>query len=304
MHCAYAIIDFIVIARYASHDMKFLKYLDHALYCIDKLKDVFKDSRSKISHKKTVDENDDDSVDLKKRHFNFSKFHVISHYKELIELYKSIEDFNIEHFEAIHKYLVKCFYQLINKKESFEIQIMQHNTWLINMLILEDMIRHQKFRKISTAKDKLQMQVIASSKHIKLNKLSCLLTSYERFCMKTTELSMKLKTWRHAMSVMKHMKINDLVNCLTVFIRKNRNKTDDFRKSDTQANTWKNDSVWAEKYFITLSTFLITWKRINKDADDLEKLKKKYVRCSSNWQSRDYWWQDHVWVQKHQDEQH
>ncbi len=128
MHCAHAIIDFIVIAHYTSHDTKFLKYLDHALYCINKLKDVFKDLRSKISYRKTVDENNDDSVDLKKWHFNFSKFHIISHYKELIELYESVEDFDIEHFKATHKYLVKCFYQLMNKRESFEIQIMQHNT--------------------------------------------------------------------------------------------------------------------------------------------------------------------------------
>ncbi len=233
MHCAHAIIDFIVIARYTSHDMKFLKYLGYALYCINKLKDVFKDLRSKISHRKTVDENDDDNVDLKKQHFNFSKFHVISYYKEFIELYESIKDFNIEHFEAIYKYLVKCFYQLMNKRKSFEIQIMQHNTWLINMLILEDMIKHQKFRKISIAKDRLQMQVIASSKHIKLNKLSCLFTSYKWFRMKTTELSMKLKMWRHAMSVIKHMKIDDFVNCLTVFIRENQNKINNLCRSDT-----------------------------------------------------------------------
>ncbi len=183
MHCARAIIDFIVIARYASHDTEFLKYLDHALYCIDKLKGVFKDSRPKVSHRKTVDDSDDDSVDLKKRHFNFPKFHVISHYKELIELYGSVEGFDTGHFKATHKYLVKCFYQLTNKREGFEIQIMQHNTRLVNMLTLEDTIRHQKFRKISAAKGRLQVQVVASSEHIKLNKLSCLLTSYERYSM-------------------------------------------------------------------------------------------------------------------------
>ncbi len=157
MHCTHAIINFIVIARYTFHDMKFLKYFDHALYYIDKLKDVFKDLRSKISHRKTVNENNDDNVNLKKWHFNFFKFHVISHYKELIELYKSVKDFDIEHFKVIHKYLVKCFYQFMNKRENFEIQIMQHNTWLINMLIFEDMIKHQKFRKILTMKDKLQI---------------------------------------------------------------------------------------------------------------------------------------------------
>lgn len=49
---------------------------------------------------------------------------------------------------------------------------------------------------------------------------------------------------------------------------------------------------------------MITWKCIDKDADDLKKLKKKYIHCSSNWQNRDYWQQDHIWMQKHQDEQH
>jgi len=110
MHYARTIINFIIIARYASHNTKFLKYLNHALYYINKLKDVFKDSRLKVSHKKTVNKNDNDSVNLKKRHFNFFKFHVISHYKELIKLYESVKDFNIKHFEAIHKYLIKYFY--------------------------------------------------------------------------------------------------------------------------------------------------------------------------------------------------
>jgi len=95
-------------------------------------------------------------------------------------------------------------------------------------------------------------------------------------------------------SIMKHMKIDNLVNCLTVFIRKNQNKTDDFHRSDTQVNIQKNDSVWAEKYFIALFAFLITWKCIDKDADDLKKLKKKYIHCSSNWQSQDYWQQNHI----------
>ncbi len=94
MHYAYAIINFIIVACYAFHDIKFLKYLDHALYCINKLKNIFKDSCLKISHKKTVNENNDDNIDLKKWYFNFFKFHVISYYKELIELYESIKKFD------------------------------------------------------------------------------------------------------------------------------------------------------------------------------------------------------------------
>ena len=110
IHYARIIIDFIIITRYAFYNTKFLKYLNHVLYYINKLKDVFKDLRLKISYKKTVNENDDDSVNLKKRHFNFFKFHVILYYKEFIKLYESVKDFNIKHFKAIHKYFIKCFY--------------------------------------------------------------------------------------------------------------------------------------------------------------------------------------------------
>ncbi len=46
MHYARAIINFVIIIRYIFYNTKFLKYLNHALYYINKLKSIFKDSRS------------------------------------------------------------------------------------------------------------------------------------------------------------------------------------------------------------------------------------------------------------------
>ncbi len=141
MHCARAIINFVIIARYISYNTKFLKYLNHALYCINKLKNVFKDSRSQISYKKTGNENDE-VLKIDERHFNFFKFHVISYYKQLIKLYESVKNYDIDYFKATHKYLVKCFYDLINKRKDFQNQILKHNTRLMNMLAFEDTILH------------------------------------------------------------------------------------------------------------------------------------------------------------------
>ncbi len=45
MYYARVIINFVIITRYIFHNTKFLKYLNHALYYINKLKSVFKDLR-------------------------------------------------------------------------------------------------------------------------------------------------------------------------------------------------------------------------------------------------------------------
>ena len=41
IHCGRAILDFVMLAMYVSHDEKTLSYMKHALYRIDKLKTVF-----------------------------------------------------------------------------------------------------------------------------------------------------------------------------------------------------------------------------------------------------------------------
>ena len=42
MYCARAIVDFILLAQYKTHDDETLRYLEQALYRIDKTKVVFK----------------------------------------------------------------------------------------------------------------------------------------------------------------------------------------------------------------------------------------------------------------------
>ena len=115
MHCAWAIVDFILIAQYKTHNEETLRYLDHALYRIDKTKVAFKALRP-------VDKVTDEG------HFNFLKFHVMTHYTSCIRDFGAADGFDTEHSEAGHKYHVKAFYGRTNKRQGYENQICLHNT--------------------------------------------------------------------------------------------------------------------------------------------------------------------------------
>jgi hypothetical protein len=103
MYCARAIVDFIFLAQYKTHDDETLEYLDHALYRIDKTKAVFKQFRP-------VDKATDEG------HFNFPKFHAMTHYTSSIREYRAADNFDTEHSEARYKYHVKAFYGRTNKR--------------------------------------------------------------------------------------------------------------------------------------------------------------------------------------------
>ena len=71
MHCARAIIDFILLTQYKTHDDETLCYLEQALYRIDRTKVVFKRFRP-------INKAKDEGL------FNFPKFHAMTHYSSCI----------------------------------------------------------------------------------------------------------------------------------------------------------------------------------------------------------------------------
>jgi len=65
LYCAQALMNFVIMTQYQSHDDESLRYMNNTIYKINVLKKVFK----QFWH----DEN-----------FNYLKFHVISHYMNFI----------------------------------------------------------------------------------------------------------------------------------------------------------------------------------------------------------------------------
>ena len=133
IQCAYAILDFIMLAQYVLHDNKTLRYMEYALYRLEKTKMVF-EHHWPINSK------------LCQPTFNYSKFYAINYFVHCIWDYDNAINYNIAHSKAAHKYLLKAFYNKTNKKE-YKLQIWQHNVQNTNIIAIKDMIITEKARK-------------------------------------------------------------------------------------------------------------------------------------------------------------
>jgi hypothetical protein len=158
LHCARAIVDFILLAQYKTHDDETLRYLEQALYRIDKTKVAFQRLRP-------VDKLTEEG------HFNFPKFHVMSHYTTYIREYGAANNFNTEHSEAGHKYHIKAFYRRTNKRQGYEDQLCLHNTRRNNMLAMKNVIFYRETKYTTQTSNNIDVQVSMPSRMQNLTRL-------------------------------------------------------------------------------------------------------------------------------------
>ncbi len=100
--------------------------MEHVLYRLEKTKIAFE-------HHLPIDPK------LYRPAFNYPKFYGISHFVQCIRNYGSAVNYNTAHSEAVHKYLLKAFYNKTNKKE-YDLQIRQHNVRHTNIIVMKDVI--------------------------------------------------------------------------------------------------------------------------------------------------------------------
>ena len=121
-----------MLAQYVLHDDKTLRYIEHALYRLEKIKITFEYHRL-INSK------------LCQPTFNYPKFHAISYFVYCIWDYDSAVNYDTPHSKTVHKCLLKVFYKRTNKKE-YDLQIWQHNICHTNIFTIKDVIIEEKTR--------------------------------------------------------------------------------------------------------------------------------------------------------------
>ncbi len=134
-----ALIDFILMIQYRSHDESILQYLQHVICWMNVFKSIFVSARS--SNKKTEKEN-----------FNFFKFYVMIHYAAFIRKYETADEYDIAHDEVRHKYMFKEYYTRINKRDTFLTQLIFHNDRRLKILIMKNVIIYKQKQQWSLSK--------------------------------------------------------------------------------------------------------------------------------------------------------
>ena len=264
MYCARAIVDFILLAQYKTHDDETLRYLEQALYRIDKTKVVFKRFRPV---NKATDEG----------HFNFPKFHAMTHYTSCIREYGAADNFDTEHSEAAHKYHVKAFYGRTNKRQGYEDQICLHNTRRINMLAMANVLFHKKSRYTTQSGNNIEAQVSVPTRPQNLSQLSWEInyTNSKNICLR----GFNVDFWRTAAEVAVRLEIKDFIDALAVFVRESRKRLDGVPITNASVVRRESDSSWVEGMLVALHPSIRCWRRKGSDSNDLELLTKEYVRC-------------------------
>ncbi|KIY70442.1 hypothetical protein CYLTODRAFT_451745 [Cylindrobasidium torrendii FP15055 ss-10] len=105
-----AILDFIHLAQYRTHDEETLGYMDAALKRWRANKDYF--IKVKV-----------------RKHFHIPKFHSLVHYVKMIRLFGTTENFNTEMFERLHIEFAKKGWRASNHRDEFP----QMCTWVTRL---------------------------------------------------------------------------------------------------------------------------------------------------------------------------
>ncbi len=265
--------------QYWLHDDEFLHYMNNAMYRINVLKEVFK----QFQHDKN---------------FNYLKFHVISHYMNFIWRYEDANDFDTSYMKIAHKFLIKDYYDLTNKWENFQMQILHHNTWRVNMLTMRDIILYDLIMFRSEIDERMKVMITKSSKSLDLTQLEWDLS--EMNSNRWQNWFSNSRFWRIAFEIAKTTHIENFLNRLSIFIRESRRKKSEIKSNKYQMNRKEIDFFWINDYSVSVHALIECWRCKDKNSIDFEKLTSKRIRCASAWQKQMLnWRRDYIYVQEY-----
>ncbi len=271
--------NFVMMTQYQSHNDKSLYYMNNIIYRINVLKEVFKQFRH--------DEN-----------FNYLKFHVISHYMNFIRRYEDADDFDTSYMKIAHKFLIKDYYNLTNKRENFQMQILHHNTRWINMLIMRDIILHDLITFRSEIDERMKVMITKFSRNLDLTQLEWDLSEIN--LNQRWNWSNNSRFWCITSEIAKMTHIESFLNELSIFIRESWRKKSEIKSNKYQMNQKEIDFFWINDYFVSVHASIECWRCEDKDSTNSEKLTLKWIQCASAWQRQMLnWRRDYIYVQEY-----
>ena len=289
IRCARAMLDFVMLASYASQDEATLSYMRQAIKRIDDFKHVFEKSRPMA----TIPHADSDVE--KEHHFNIPKLHIISHYEDFVRLYGSAQGFDSCYDEAAHEFLLKEFYKRTNKNKGFESQKLEHNIRWVRTKAMADLLNFRSSRRRTSAEAALDVYVtqptVAKTPFDRFEH-GVNLNTMQRYGLNPTK-------WRPATTIaaMNDFDSRDFIDALAVFVRENRKRRDGVTRSPASAIRRDGDPVWDGDLYISIHESVTCWVPDGKDGNNTERLTKMTVRCAPNWRKSGEWRRDHVWIQ-------
>ena len=243
-----------MLAQYVSHDDETLRYMEHALYRLEKTKIAFEHYRA-INSK------------LYRPTFNYPKFHAVTHFAQCIRDYGSAVNYDIAHSEAAHKYFLKAFYNRTNKKE-YDAQIRQHNICHTNIIAMKDVIISKKALEkegqlVVRNADKIALAEVRSALSLMDldGKYMWAISNVDIDAARDLGLTGIKKHWRLAGQIEKEVNglYRDCIPALVAFVKHFRKTHDNEEVTENMKIRRDIDPGWASPLFVQLHGSIHCW---------------------------------------------
>lgn len=287
-----AVVDFTLHAQYFSHDTDTLLWMEAALQRIDLLKEIFRPFTAPTTG------------------FNFPKLHALSHYPMMIRKFGSADGFDTAMFEAAHRYIVKDWYKLTNRHDTFEQQIFEHNQRAIKMLSMQDLLDFKVKQANPPDPKEVPAQITAPARPLNLDSLGWApSTSDERHFISSYYTPSRISHpflrqgapyWRYAATVAGHLQLPCFLDALAAFVREERRRHLRIRTTNLSVNQKESDSTFINHFLVCIHPSLSCWKVDRDDGMNTNYRTKEFVRCRPwQFQGQGRWRRDCVWVQEY-----
>ena len=201
-------------------------------------------------------------------HFNFPKFHAITHYVDYIKRYGCADGASTSAPEACHKYMVKCFYKLTNMKKDYLQQIRHHNTQHTNVIAMEDNLTTAMVIPVAANPDFEQLRNTRVTRRSTLSALS--------------GNPSHRSAWNSAGVLAQYAGGYSFLEAVAQFIKaeraRGRNRVLD------QGELSEEGLDWVTNYIISFHPSLTCWKPDGRDSENPENEVQEKLRCAPVWQ--------------------
>jgi hypothetical protein len=285
---ARALVDFITLTQYRTHNDESLRYLSHALVRIDHTKESFAKYRPKDANNEA--------------HWNYPKFHALGHYIEFIRTFGAPNGFDTEHMEAAHKFLLKDFYTRTNRNSTYLNQIAGWNTRETNRKAMEHILLHHLG---TTSQEGLDIEAqVTSMSLIPFNvEIFGCRPQCREIQVQWRSLRLDIKSTTTAAEAQRATGLHGFTAALAIFIKKSRSEIMGDLIINNQRDICEADSTWVDNYPVQLYGSLKCWRRTGKDETDSEAQEPELLRCHPKWR-RGSPRGDFCWVQEHSPSEH
>jgi hypothetical protein len=278
-----ALVDFVLLAQYRTHNDITLRYMSQALFRIDNTKEAF------AKYRPTNHEG--------KAHWNYPKFHALGHYIDFIKRYGAPNGYDTEHMEANHRHRLKNFWDRTNKNSGYLAQIAAWNSRDTNRMAMEECLLHH-LGTASLEGSEIEAHVTSMSNNpLEVGAFGCQsLPRNTQVKFRSLRLNLKHTTTVHEAS--RATKLKGFVAAMAVLIRACRAEPGGEPVQVDPNNSCEVDPSWVLDYPMQFYPSIKCWRRTGKDEKDSEAEEPEILRSNPTWRG-DGPRHDFCWVQEH-----